>query len=153
MEKFKLKNCGSLIKNARESKDITIDELRMLIKNKNINNKLIKKWEESKAYPNLEMCYKLAEILEISPTELLNLRNYERKKFKVKVKKKRWFNSEVPEDFFLILKGVLGLIVILIALWVGYMVLKLDFAVKYGGKEELEKIVVETIDKSLENNM
>ena len=84
MKKYKIKTCASIIKDARELKNMTISELCLEIKDRRINEKTIKQWESSKAYPDLDMCYKLAYILEINPNELLWLRNYERKKFKVK---------------------------------------------------------------------
>lgn len=146
MGDFKIKTCGSVIRNARELKELSINELNIAINNKKVNDKLIQKWESSKAYPDLEMCYKLAEILELNPTELLHLRNYERKKFKVKFKKKNMLNSEVPDEFFWVMKGVLGLGLILIAIFVAIMYIKLEYAVIRGGKEELEKTVVTTVE-------
>lgn len=146
MGDFKIKTCGSVIRNARELKELSINELNIAINNKKVNDKLIQKWESSKAYPDLEMCYKLAEILELNPTELLHLRNYERKKFKVKFNKKNMLNSEVPDEFFWVMKGVLGLGLILIAIFVAIMYIKLEYAVIRGGKEELEKTVVTTVE-------
>ena len=79
MGDFKIKTCGSVIRNARELKELSINELNIAINNKKVNDKLIQKWESSKAYPDLEMCYKLAEILEVSTDYLLgitDIRNY-----------------------------------------------------------------------------
>ena len=149
MDKTKIKTCGSVIKEARLAKEMTISDLNMAINHKKVDEKLIKQWENSKAYPDLDMCYKLAYILGVNPTELLGLRNFERKKFKAKGSKKRTFwNSDVPDEFIWTMKGILGLILILIAFYVVVMFKKLENSVIYGGKEELEEIVVETIEKN-----
>ena len=129
---------------------MTISELCLAIKDRRINEKTIKQWESSKAYPDLDMCYKLAYILEINPNELLWIRNYERKKFKVKKSKTRTFwNAEVPDEFFWAMKGVLGLILILIAFYVIANYLKLQNAVLNGGGKEFDQILVNEVDKGI----
>ena len=40
-----------------------------------VTEKVVKEWEHGNKFPDLNMMYKLAEILEINPNELLNLRN------------------------------------------------------------------------------
>lgn len=107
-------------------------------------------WESSKAYPELEMCYQLAYILEVNPSELLNLRNYERKKFKAKKNKQRTFlNSDVPDELFWAMKGILGLILIMIAFYIVVQVKRLESSVINGGGEEFEKTLVNEVDKGV----
>ena len=76
-----IRTCGKIIKEAREEKNMTINDLAFEIKSKNVTEKTVKNWEDNKDYPNLDMIYKLAYILEINPTELLVFRDKCRKKF------------------------------------------------------------------------
>ena len=156
MEKYQIKTCGIVIQKARISKNMTIQDLTKEINNrkkkydKEIDEKTIMQWESSKSYPDLEMCYQLAYILDINPSELLNLRNYERKKFKVKkIKQRTFLNSEVPDEFFWFLKGILGLALIMIAFYIVIQVKKLENAVVNGGGEEFEKVLVNEVDKNI----
>lgn len=79
---------GNYIRDAREEKNMTINDLAYeMAKNKENTaeikqfEKKIKAWENMKAYPTLEEIYQLAYIIEINPGELLALRNRGRKQF------------------------------------------------------------------------
>lgn len=73
--KMPLNSLGVVIKEAREKKKLRPIDLAWKINLPNVSEKTIKAWEKGKEFPNLDMMYKLAEILEINPNELLSLRN------------------------------------------------------------------------------
>ncbi len=79
-----------MLKEAREEKGLTITELVYEIRSEKVTKKTIKRWEEDKEFPNLEMIYKLSEILELNPTELLIFRDRARKLF--------WRATDQPKD-------------------------------------------------------
>lgn len=66
---------GKLIKEAREKNNLTIKELAWKINNPKVNPNTIKNWENGFDYPDLDMIYELAKILDLNPNELLNLKN------------------------------------------------------------------------------
>ena len=142
--------CGNLIRKAREEKGMDVADLAMSLKNTKINEKLIKKWEASKDYPDLDTCYKLAYVLDINPTKLLILRDNERKKLKIKVKQKKWFEKDVPEDVFYVLEGLLRLGIILIFLAVIAFYLKLVNSFNTGGAKQMDDYLVNTVDNNLQ---
>ena len=157
MSEHKIKTCGSLIEEARILKNLSIEDLTNEINNKRkkgekeISAREISDWECSKSYPDLEMCYKLAYILELNPTELLGCRNFERKKFKVKKKTRTIFNQDVSDEFFWFMKGILGLAAIMLAF---YFVLQFKkFESGYMNSDiELEKTLVNKIDNKVGQN-
>ena len=73
--KIPLNSLGIIIKKARESKKLSQVDLAWKINVPNVSENTIKSWENGKEFPDLNMMYKLAEILEINPNELLSLRN------------------------------------------------------------------------------
>jgi transcriptional regulator with XRE-family HTH domain len=86
---------GQYIREAREAKNMTVNDLAFAIDKNNVKkweNK-IKKWEACKAYPDLNDIYKLAYIIEINPGELLVIRDRCRKQFikdsKSQIKKRK----------------------------------------------------------------
>lgn len=150
MKEENYETCGSFIRKSREAKNMDVADLAMALKNVKINEKVIKAWENSKDYPDLDTCWKIAYVLEIDPTKLLKLRDNERKKFVAKKPKKRTiFNSEVPDEFFWALKGVLGLVLILFAFYLVYIAKKLEFAVTNGGIEEFQEVLVDSVENGV----
>lgn len=145
--------CGNLIKKAREAKGMDIADLAIELKDRKINEKLIKKWEMSKDYPDLDTCYKLAYVLEINPTRLLVLRDIERKKFKVKKKKRKWYNEEVPEEVIYVLEGILRLAIIFIFLAIIAFYLKLVNSFRTGGSRQMDEYLVNTVENNIEENV
>lgn len=73
--KVSQKSLGKLIIDAMNEKNITIDILVEKINNPKINKKVLKSWINGYDFPNLDDVYKLSEILELNPNELLKLRN------------------------------------------------------------------------------
>ena len=157
MDNYKIKTCGSLIEEARIEKKMTIQDLVNEINNqkkkneKDIDIKTVIEWESSKDYPELEMCYKLAYILELNPTELLGLRNFERKKFKTKKTKRTIWNQEVPEEFFWAMKGIFGLAAIMVSFYIVVQVKKLESSYM-NGDGKLEKTLVNSIEDKVNQN-
>lgn len=157
MEEFKIKTCGTLIKDARILKNMTIEDLVFEINKrkkkgeKDIDKKTVISWETSKSYPELEMCYTLSYILDLNPTELLGLRNFERKKFKVKKRKRTFWNQDVPDEFFWFMKGIFGLASIML---VFYLILQFKkFESGYMNSDiEFEKTLVNSINNNVNQN-
>lgn len=66
---------GIMIKEAREDKKLDYIKLADLMRKLNVDEKKISNWEKGYNFPNLDQIYKLAEILELNPTEMLEIRN------------------------------------------------------------------------------
>jgi transcriptional regulator with XRE-family HTH domain len=83
MNKNDIMTYSNYIKEARENKNMTINDLAFAIDKNNIKKweRKIKKWENGKDYPDLNDIYKLAYVLEINPGEFLTIRNRGRKQF------------------------------------------------------------------------
>ncbi len=157
MSEHKIKTCGSLIEEARIERKMTVNDLvneinkRKKKDEKDIDIKTVIDWENSKSYPELDMCYKLAYILELNPTELLGLRNFERKKFKVKKIKRTIFNQPIPDEFFWSMKGILGLAAIMMAFY--FVIQFKKFESGYMNSDiKLEKTLVNKIDNKVNQN-
>ncbi len=100
--------CGKIIKQARESQNISISDLAFqMVKDKDNYDEVkrleikIKKWEDEKDFPSLDEMYQMAYIIPINPGELLEIRNTTRKNFikekdNSKVKKHDWIR--ISED-------------------------------------------------------
>lgn len=152
MSEHKLKTCGSVIQEARIMKNMSAQDLTNEINKqkkrgeKDIDVQTVIDWESSKAYPELEMCYKLAFVLELNPTEILGLRNFERKKFKVKKTKRTFFNQDIPDEFFWFMKGLLSLACIMLAFYAVFK-LKTMEASYYGSDIKLEQEYANKIDE------
>ena len=73
--KIPLNSLGIIIKEARQKKKWRTVDLAWQINNPKITEKTVKDWEKGMKFPDLDMMYKLAEILELNPNELLRLRN------------------------------------------------------------------------------
>lgn len=65
---------GKMIREAREARNLTINELVDEIRNPKVTVKLWKKWELGKEFPDLDCIYILAEKLELNPNEMLENR-------------------------------------------------------------------------------
>lgn len=65
---------GKMIRDAREERNLTIEELVEKINKPNITVNLWKKWENGKEFPDLDCIYILAEELDLNPNEMLNNR-------------------------------------------------------------------------------
>lgn len=63
------KKIGSFIAELRKEKGMTQQELGDML---NVTNKAVSKWETGAGYPEITMIHDLAELLGITPTELLN---------------------------------------------------------------------------------
>ena len=74
-KKIPLNSLGIVIKEARENQKLRPIDLAWKINNPKVTEKTIKKWEKGTEFPDLDMMYKLAEILKLNPNELLSLRN------------------------------------------------------------------------------
>lgn len=74
-KRIPVNSVGKLIKEAREKKELSIEDLVWQInKPKKVTAELIKKWEKGQEFPDLDCIYLLAENLELNPNELLNKR-------------------------------------------------------------------------------
>ena len=93
--------CGMVIKEARETKELTINDLAFAIskdkeKVKECEKKIIM-WEKDKAYPDMNEIYALANVLDVNPTELLILRDRHRKTLAKKDVNKKCSKIDVDE--------------------------------------------------------
>lgn len=145
--------CGNFIKKARIEKGMDIADLAIALKDKKINETTIKNWEMAKDYPDLDACYKIAYVLDINPTKLLYLRDVERKKFKIKKKKKKWYNKEVPEEIIYALEGVLRLAIIFIFFAIIIFYFKLVNSFYNGGAQQMEEYLVNTVENNVAENI
>lgn len=79
--------CGESIRNARNLKEMTINDLAFIMSKSKEQEEVreyerkIDLWEKGKDNPNLDEIYLLSEILELNPTELKELRDNPQKKF------------------------------------------------------------------------
>ena len=74
-KRIPVNSVGKLIKEAREKKELSIEDLVWQInKPKKVTAELIKKWEKGQKFPDLDCIYLLAENLDLNPNELLNKR-------------------------------------------------------------------------------
>lgn len=78
--------CGEKIRKARNAKGMSAEELAYSLNKDEYEKtlKLIKYWEKGNGYPDLNQIYKLAEIIEIDPNEIFELRENGRKKLSEK---------------------------------------------------------------------
>lgn len=79
MKKKEEATLGDLIKEARENKKLTFDEFYWLICNGKLPKNKVKGWEKNTVYPNLDEIYKIAQILELNPNEMLEARDRKQK--------------------------------------------------------------------------
>ena len=69
------KTLSSVVKEAREKKELSIEDLVWQInKPKKVTVKLVQQWEKGQEFPDLDCIYLLAENLDLNPNELLNKR-------------------------------------------------------------------------------
>lgn len=79
--------CGEAIRNARNLKEMAINDLAFKMSKSKEHEEVreyerkIDLWEKGRDNPNLDEIYLLAEILELNPTELKELRDNPQKKF------------------------------------------------------------------------
>lgn len=73
-KRIPVNSVGKLIKEAREKKGLSIEELTWKLNKPNITKKLVENWEKGKEFPNLDNIYLLAQTLDLNPNELLNKR-------------------------------------------------------------------------------
>jgi transcriptional regulator with XRE-family HTH domain len=73
-KKIPVNSVGKIIKEAREKKGLTVQELEWEINNAKITEKVIKNWERGQEFPDLNQIYILAEHLNLNPNELLSKR-------------------------------------------------------------------------------
>lgn len=93
--------CGMVIKEAREAKGMTVNDLAFEIsidkeKVKEYEKKIIK-WEKDKDYPDMKEIYLLANAIEVNPTDLMILRDRHRKTLAKKDKEKKISKIDVDE--------------------------------------------------------
>lgn len=75
VKRIPVNSVGKLIKEAREKKELSIEDLVWKInKPKKVTAELIKKWEKGQEFPNLDCIYLLAENLDLNPNELFQKR-------------------------------------------------------------------------------
>lgn len=117
-----IKTCGMIIREAREEKEMTINDLAFELRKYNVTEKDIKAWENDKAFPDLNTCYQLAYIININPTEILVFRDRQRKAFikRSDKPKKKWFNisEETKENIYYVAEAGIKIFIILIAAFV-----------------------------------
>ena len=93
--------CGMVIKEARESKELTVNDLAFAISKDKEKvkecEKKINMWEKDKAYPDMNEIYALANVLDVNPTELLILRDRHRKTLAKKDVNKKCSKIDVDE--------------------------------------------------------
>lgn len=70
-----INSLGLKIKEAREKKNMSIEDLVFKINHPKITKKTINRWEKGKAFPNLDEIYKLCEFLELNPNKMLELKH------------------------------------------------------------------------------
>lgn len=73
-KRIPVNSVGKLIKEAREKKGLSIEELTWKLNKPNITKKLVTNWEKGQEFPDLDNIYLLAQILDLNPNELLNKR-------------------------------------------------------------------------------
>lgn len=74
-KRIPVNSVGKLIKEAREKKELSIEDLVWKInKPKKVTAKLVKQWENGQEFPDLDCIYLLAENLDLNPNELLQKR-------------------------------------------------------------------------------
>lgn len=74
-KRIPVNSVGKLIKEAREKKELSIEDLVWQInKPKKVTVKLVQQWEKGQEFPDLDCIYLLAENLDLNPNELLNKR-------------------------------------------------------------------------------
>lgn len=78
--KISTNSIGKIIREAREKEEMSVEDLVWKIGNPKITIKTIKNFEKGKEFPDLDMIYKLSEILNLNPNELLEMRNIIRAK-------------------------------------------------------------------------
>lgn len=74
-DRIPLNSVGVIIKEGREKKNIEIRDLAWQINSSKVSEKTVRNWEKGKEFPDLDMIYKLAEILDLNPNEMLKIRN------------------------------------------------------------------------------
>ena len=73
--------CGKKLKEARIAKNMSQEDLAFALNKEDYEKtlKVIKYWEKGNGFPDLNQIYKLAEIIEIDPNEIMQLRENGRK--------------------------------------------------------------------------
>ncbi|MBR2290183.1 MAG: helix-turn-helix domain-containing protein [Clostridia bacterium] len=73
--------CGVKIREAREAKGMSQEDLAFALSKEDYEKilKLVRYWEKGNGFPDLEQIYKLAEILEMDPNLIMQLRENGRK--------------------------------------------------------------------------
>lgn len=74
-DKICINSLGLILKEARDKKNITIEELVFKANHPKITKKNIIKWEKGKGFPNLDEIYKLSEFLDLNPNKILDLKH------------------------------------------------------------------------------
>ena len=140
-KKIPLNSLGIVIKEARENQKLRPIDLAWKINNPKVTEKTIKKWEKGTEFPDLDMMYKLAEILKLNPNELLSLRN------KIQEDSYSKPNKFIRKFGGLALEGARPIVKIIIT-WIGivlilYLTLKLkDFMNMMLDPSHLEQIEI-----------
>jgi len=73
-KRIPVNSVGKIIKEAREKKSLSIEELTWKLNKPNITKKLVADWEKGQEFPDLDNIYLLAQTLDLDPNELLNKR-------------------------------------------------------------------------------
>lgn len=91
--------CGEAIRNARNLKEMTVNDLAYAISKTKEREEVreyerkINQWESGRDNPNLDEIYLLAGVLEINPTELKELRDNPQRKFVKTYRDKREYKA------------------------------------------------------------
>ena len=113
---------GMVIKEAREEKNMTINDLAFEISENKENvreyEKKIKNWEKDRDYPDMNEIYLLANAIGINPTDLMILRDRHRKTLSKKDtgKKYRKINVDEIKEYLYYIAVFLGRFVVFIGI-------------------------------------
>lgn len=138
-KKIPVKSVGNIIKEEREKQKLRPIDLAWKINKTDVTEKLVKDWESGNKFPDLDMMYKLAELLDINPNELLNLRNTIQEESYVEPD---FAARRVCSKFFAMAKPVLSVIFRLtVGICIIYIVANYkNFENKVGGAQDQEQI-------------
>lgn len=73
-KRLPINSVGKVIKEAREKRGLSIEELAWKINDSKITPKLIMNWEKGNEFPDLDSIYSLSKHLKLNPNELLKKR-------------------------------------------------------------------------------
>lgn len=142
---------GKMIKDAREARNLSINEIVDEIHRPEVTAELWKKWENGKEFPNLDCIYILAEKLELNPNEMVANKNTI---IKESIHEVNWAKRRVGAYAFDILHtwvfvGVKLIGIVLVFLLLYYLIMFMNLMLGDPGGIQ-EQMVVNIIDNTAE---